>query len=254
MYSRSPIPPPKLVGAKFGFGSHTGQVTPPIAELTLLMPNPTVSVAAVAASPKEEHFTDNKISHATLIYAAAILAGTATSASHSQPPSDLSSILLQRLAQYHDTMGALNAPLRSQLESLGLSALQHETALQALLTVERLAMADVAHASSSTAQPLLGTRDLNNLRTLLSIVFKWGVDPLISNIGHSGGKDDLSFVLSRLRHLVPLQRENENVVSVILMQKHVTELLRGLIVLGWYPSEDDTTVTYQREVSHLLKM
>jgi hypothetical protein len=109
--------------------------------------------------------------------------------------------------------------------------------------------------------PLIGTRDISQLRTLLSIVFKWGTEPLLAYIqvawpaarnAHvpSGSKildvDDASQSYAKLttitRRLLSLLFPRgvhgtipQTLITSTLLNRHVTDLLRPGIALGWVP-------------------
>src|ERR1700729_2723542 len=108
-------------------------------------------------------------------------------------PPDLQGLLVSRLAQYH---AALDDKHDISASTSTLEELQLETAQEALFVVERVQQILTADSSSTSSTsegqnqettngappegaPVIGTRDLAQLRTLLSIAFKWGVEPLL---------------------------------------------------------------------------
>ncbi|KAK0461884.1 armadillo-type protein [Desarmillaria tabescens] len=105
--------------------------------------------------------------------------------------------------------------------------------------------------------PLIGTRDIAQLRTLLSIVFKWGVEPLLSNIivalptPSSSKKVQIAVehTLKDYEHLCQLINEifallfpsglqsrlPQTLITTTVLNRHVTDILKPAIVLGWLP-------------------
>jgi len=109
--------------------------------------------------------------------------------------------------------------------------------------------------------PLIGTRDISQLRTLLSIIFKWGTEPLLAHIqvvwpsrgdnhAQSGSKildvDNASQsyvkLTSMTRRLLSLLFPRgvhgtmpQTLITTTLLNRHTTDFLRPGIVLGWVP-------------------
>lgn len=109
---------------------------------------------------------------------------------------------------------------------------------------------------------MIGTRDMTQLRTLSSIVFKWAVEPLLSRVmsaiptitpaeRHGMGvkiidlttvPEDykhLSSVLTTLLSLILPQGLKASLahtpIAADLVDKHLSDLLKPCIVLGWLP-------------------
>ena len=96
---------------------------------------------------------------------------------------NLRTVLLARLAQYR---AQRELPEREDGE-LSLEQAQEETAQEALSVVEGVQRildqdACLAPEDTSSGEPVIGTRDISQLRTLLSIVFKWGTEPLLARL------------------------------------------------------------------------
>src|SRR5882757_5154850 len=99
---------------------------------------------------------------------------------------DLKNVLVRRLTQYHQALGSSPPSLDTVQDS------QLETAQCALYVVERVqSLLDHPDPSTShherdpTNAPAIGTRDLNTLRTLLSLIFRWGTEPLYTRLSPS---------------------------------------------------------------------
>jgi len=188
--------------------------------------------------------------------------------SHSKASPNLKYVLLSRLSQYHSLLGSA----RTVSESNTLEEVEVTTAKEALYILggvqqilgvkERPQDGGMANGSaktvgSSTEVPLIGTRDLAELRTLLSIIFKWGVDPLLSKVilswpskPASGSKiidltstpadyGLLSSFVSRLMALVfpdgLIEPSPQTHITTIMLNRHMADLLRPCIALGWLP-------------------
>ena len=204
---------------------------------------------------------------ASLLQSGSILAG----ATKSEGKTDLQGVLSSRLSQYYASIG------REIPDDFGtsLEAVQHHTAKEALDVLERVqgivsrsdgegaGRSDSAQKSEKDApQDLLGTRDLAQIRTLLSLVFKWAIEPLLGRISASiptitpGGRrrtevniidltsvpedyELLSSILSRIMKILlpsgvkgPLSPTH---ITSALVDRHLTDLLRPCLVLGWLP-------------------
>ncbi|KAI0939316.1 hypothetical protein AcV5_000773 [Taiwanofungus camphoratus] len=226
-----------------------------------------------------------------------------TGSSQSEAVTNLKEVLQYRLTQYRAFLGLQGIPrhLDSSLEDV-----QLETASEALHTIERLQevwtskLTLPSHATSSRDQTVsrsrtesnpssngdfIGARDLAHIRTLISIIFKWAVEPLLSRVGsaiptkstakrHGGAKiidltgvpsdyETLSLFLTRLMCLIlpggsqgPL---SQTVITVTLLNRHLTDLLRPCIVLGWLPKSMATDSVHTLDdlrplVVHLLSI
>lgn len=180
----------------------------------------------------------------------------------STAPSDLRSSLENRLSRYHARCGTGTVSPSDPLEKIQLI-----TATEALSVVGRIQ--HILGADTLTGQPvdtldadrqplLIGTRDLAELRTLLSIIFKWGIDPLMSRVTSAWpskkapdgpriidlttSSEDytlLSFMASHLMDLLfpgdPSVRIPETLITVSILNRHLMDLLRPCITLGWLP-------------------
>ncbi|KAF9462618.1 hypothetical protein BDZ94DRAFT_1366131 [Collybia nuda] len=171
---------------------------------------------------------------------------------------DLKSSLEHRLTRYYTRVGTGSFPPFASLQKIQLI-----TAIEALSVIRRvqhaLEMATSNDITDSDNQFLLiGTRDLAELRTLLSIIFKWGIDPLMVKVVSAllgenplGGPrvieldtslEDYTLLSSMSSHLVDLlfpsesfTTVSETLISASLLNRHLTDLLRPCITLGWLP-------------------
>jgi hypothetical protein len=189
----------------------------------------------------------------------------------SGPVANLRAVLLMRLAQYRAQRGL---PERDD-GNLTLEQAQEETAQEALLVVEnvqRILDQDAGASPASTIPPhpkedspgevpVIGTRDLSQLRTLLYIIFKWGTEPLLARIQvvwpargstptHPRPKiveaNDAVKSYARLtaltRRLLSLLFPRgvhgtipQTLITTTVLNRHVTDILRPGITLGWVP-------------------
>jgi hypothetical protein len=184
--------------------------------------------------------------------------------SRSSTAHDLKSTLLSRLDRYHNHLFGK----AETLEQNTLEEVELETAKEAINVVERVQnvleihYANDADTSSPSAEISLGTRDLTEIRTLISIVFKWGIDPLLEHIlsawpnkpssiaGANSQIIDLtaapesydllsSIVIRLMRILFPGGMEapiSQTIVSDTLLNRHLTDILRPCLALGWLPT------------------
>ncbi|KAG2128313.1 uncharacterized protein EDB93DRAFT_1109074 [Suillus bovinus] len=173
---------------------------------------------------------------------------------------DLKNVLVRRLTQYHQAFessgpsGSFDTVEDAQLE----------TAQCALHVVERvqslLNLPDLLQEGGLKSAPAIGTRDLGTLRTLMSLIFRWGTEmlytrltPLLSSKPISGTPKiidltntpadyaTLSDLLLRLMGLLfpngPNSTPPQTLISSTLLSSHAVDLLRPSMALGWLPSE-----------------
>ena len=204
-----------------------------------------------------------------LFQAAAILTGPSGSSPEARP-SDLNGILRQRLTDYANILGK-----DAFKDDVDLETLQHHTALEALFLLElihnRLQAPECPGSATGTVtstrsaseinQPLVGTRDIGLIRTLLSILFKWAVEPLLQRIvaaipststskaiarasiidltGLPHDFSAISSVASRLLALVlprgPGAPIAQSAVTAELVNRQLSDLVVPCIVVGWLP-------------------
>ena len=198
----------------------------------------------------------------SLFQAGAILAGS----SKGEGATDLKTVLASRLTQYYQVLGQ-NQP--DGLEDT-LEIVQLRTAQESLSIIERLqgifaqprSTSKQNDAEAHDSPDVIGTRDLANIRTLLSIVFNWAVQPLLARVVAAiptvtpGGRrraavniidlttvpDDyraLSDILTRLIAIV-LPRGvsgsvSPTIVANVFLDRHLVDLLRPCVALGWLP-------------------
>ena len=176
---------------------------------------------------------------------------------------NLNSVLTARLSKYYAERGVPEV----NYDKTDLSAVQLRTAKEALFVVRRvhdaLALAETNQPEKATIQteiPALGTRDVSNLRTLISIVFRWGTDPLLSRVAQnwttsplsnppSAAVIDLTGVPEDYKELCRLTYQllslvlpsghrgqlSQSFIANILLTRHLSDVLKPCITLGWLP-------------------
>ncbi|KAJ6599093.1 hypothetical protein DFH09DRAFT_24467 [Mycena vulgaris] len=165
-----------------------------------------------------------------------IIESASENASH-----DLKSVLKLRLMRYYASL-ELNTTLDG---SQTLQDLELTTATEALNVLEKV------QGILDTEDAAIGTRDLAELRTLVAITFKWGVDPLLSRamlawpsksarpqiIDLTTAPEDyklLCGMMSRLLNLI-LSNDSPTFITTTLLNRHLDQLLRPCIAIGWLP-------------------
>ena len=176
----------------------------------------------------------------------------------------LTSVLSARLSKYYSERGVPEV----EHDKTDLSVVQLQTTEEALFVVRQvhdaLVLAEPNTSEKTTIQtetPTLGTRDVSHLRTLISIVFKWGTDALLSRVVPSltipssqnaqasasivdltrGPEDykglcDLTYQL--LSIVLPSGHRGElsqSFVANLLLARHLGDILKPCVVLGWLP-------------------
>ncbi|KAG5646622.1 hypothetical protein DXG03_002926 [Asterophora parasitica] len=189
--------------------------------------------------------------------------------------SDLKSVLVGRLSRYYARRESAEAiPNHASLEDV-----QFLTAKEALSVVTRVQhIIGIVEEPGSDKAPLIGTRDLAELRTLLSIVFKWGVDPLFTRVmlawpgkttvhGQARIIDlttfpedyaTLSSLISLLLYLVfPDGHEGripQTLITTTILERHAMDLLKPSLTLGWLPKSLSSDLRPVLDVARPLTM
>ena len=172
------------------------------------------------------------------------------------PATNLREVLLARLVQYRAQRGL---PERDHGD-LSLEQAQEETAQEALSVVESVqGMLDQDAYPAPDTSRVIGTRDISQLRTLLSIVFKWGTEPLLGDVQvvwPTKGRTQTQLVdandaprsyerlTTMTRQLLSLLFPRgvhgtlpQTLITSTLLHRHVTDILRPSIALGWVPKD-----------------
>ncbi|KAF9534898.1 hypothetical protein CPB83DRAFT_901829 [Crepidotus variabilis] len=172
-------------------------------------------------------------------------------------------ILKIRLSTYYKRINESEA--LEALENLRTNEdLELQTAQEALVAIQRIqSIVDVAVNENVNEPPPLGTRDLAKLRTLLSLVFKWGVTPLYTKVSQllpgsfnenspkivnlSSGStiqtnyNLLSYFTRSVLGLVFPQgvqgRISQTLITTTILSKHVSDILVPAVTLGWMPEK-----------------
>ncbi|KAJ7228683.1 hypothetical protein GGX14DRAFT_345713 [Mycena pura] len=196
----------------------------------------------------------------TLLAAGLCIIESAERASESH---DLQSVLACRLKRYYAYL-----ELHTIVDaSDSLETLELKTAIEALNTLEGV------HRILDTEDVPIGTRDLAEVRTLLGITFRWGINPVLSKamlawasrkppqpiIDLTTAPEDyklLCLMLSRLLN-ISLLGNSPTFVTTSLLNRHLDQLLRPCIVIGWLPKSltpDATLETIRLMTIRLLEI
>lgn len=228
-----------------------------------------MSTTASAANPP------NLSTLGDVLKAGSIIAGTEAGEKVTNATT-LDEILRQRLAKYESIVSH-----GLKIADLDLAELELLTAKESLWVIEHVQTAllesqtpseapasppsTTTNASQPASPPLLGQRDLAQVRIHLSIAFKWGTELLLNRILPTlpnkrspklppgaqyvdlttACEDYMSLwqMLSRLFNIVSvggpegLNQLSSTVVVTTLVNRHVTDFLRPMICLGWLPDE-----------------
>ena len=209
-----------------------------------------------------------------------------TSSTPSNSP-DLKSVLHGRLLKYYACLESQDGVKGELAESSTLEEMQFLTAKEALSVVQKvhhiLDIDDAKTNGTPDQAPSIGTRDLAQLRTLLSLIFKWGIEPLFNrmalafpviNTANTKSKivdvsqelDDhrvlSEFVTSVFLLIFPrgVQGQiSQTLVTTTILSRHVSDLLNPSIALGWLPeslSSSSFPIIHEMRVFviHLLKL
>ena len=174
---------------------------------------------------------------------------------------NINSVLSTRLSKYYAERGVTEV----SYDKTDLSVVQLQTAKEALFVVRQvddaLVLAETNKPEGSAIQteiPALGTRDVSNLRTLISIAFKWGTDPLLDRVvpnwttaplsktqasatvvdltrGPEDYKELCGLTYQLLSVVLPSGQLSQSFVANLLLTRHLSDILKSCITLGWLP-------------------
>lgn len=172
---------------------------------------------------------------------------------------DLAAVLKGRLTKASDI---LNEPVTQALEEEGadLKKIQYITAMELLRIILKLQDILDQEETQSAGPPLLGTRDIACVKTALSIVMKWGLEPLMTELDiytSEGLKpsidrpsaiidltdkpidlERLPAVLVDFMHLMfkeDMKKIRQSWITSSLLSNYAVDLLTPLLILGWQP-------------------
>jgi hypothetical protein len=195
-----------------------------------------------------------------ILNTAALLVDSSLQKSHT----DLRNVLTSRLVDYHALLNQEYVQVDQSLDGVKL-----DTALRALDVAERLHSLLIARQlcdASACDEPLLGVRDLQRIRSMLSVILRWGVDALLTTERRSEPSKDndnpsnsliahshLLSIASRLTALLVSDVDGRmeaspTIVASTLLEYHTCDLLKLYLVLGWPPdlSASESTPTADR--------
>jgi len=194
-----------------------------------------------------------------------------------KPPTDhanenLRSVLSTRLSKYYTERDIPEVGY----DRTDLSAVQLQTAKEALFVIQQvhdtLTLAETSQSEGGAVQteiPALGTRDVSHLRMLISIVFKWGTDALLDRVvpnwttpalpkvqgsafvvdltrGPEDYKELCDLTYQLLSVMLPSGYRgqlSQSFVANMLLTRHLSDILKPCIVLGWLPKALSTPST-----------
>ncbi|KAG9219333.1 hypothetical protein CCMSSC00406_0001743 [Pleurotus cornucopiae] len=183
-------------------------------------------------------------------------AGSVLVESQPSTQSDLKNILQSRLVRYHERRGTQATTDASD----SLEKLERATALASLDVVEGVQNIIGAERDPDDI-PAIGTRDLAQLRTLISIAIKWGIDPLLAKLKSSWPAkafqasapspkiveisdvaEDFALLSSMTLRFMgllfpsgPQSLLPQTLITTTILSRHVGQILSPCIALGWLP-------------------
>ncbi|KAL5487549.1 hypothetical protein ACEPAI_5657 [Sanghuangporus weigelae] len=201
---------------------------------------------------------------AIALRAGSVISGSNSSENKAANPNGLADILHSRLEQFDTIIDDM-----SRTRSLDLQSLQLDTAYASLYVLERVHSLLVEHEaqhSKDSAVPLpIGSKDMTQIRTHISVVFNWGTELLTSRILPSlpdkpmrvpvippGAQIiDLTAthenytllfnITSRLMSIIlpegPQSPSSTTFVAMTIWSRGFTDLLKACIFLAWLPSD-----------------
>ncbi|KAH8118805.1 hypothetical protein DFH11DRAFT_1569390 [Phellopilus nigrolimitatus] len=202
----------------------------------------------------------------SVLKAGAIISGADATDSKIANPNGLSDVLHARLALFDEIIDGV-----SRHRPLDLPSLKLDTAFASLYVLERVQAiigenersgGSVSPAQKDTA-PLIGSRDMAQLRTHLSLVYNWGTELLLSRIlptlpnkrssklppgaqiiDLTAAFEDYTLLFGMLNRLLAILfpdgaqgRTSQTFVAATILNRGFSDLLRPCICLGWLPSD-----------------
>jgi hypothetical protein len=170
----------------------------------------------------------------------------------------LENLLVGRLQAYLREQGEGSGETRHEWNSL--SDVELATATEALSIVES---ADAILRSDADIS--LGTRDWRTLRTLISLIFKWGTEPLLASVCEIwiAGTNDMKArriveVDTKVKDYQLLSQFTTRIMTLLfpnglkdtlsqtligtgIAERHILDLLRSSLTLGWLPKALSTS-------------
>ncbi|KAG8218849.1 hypothetical protein J3R82DRAFT_4528 [Butyriboletus roseoflavus] len=162
-------------------------------------------------------------------------------------------VLHARLLRFYAALADQPPPIPDH----SLPALQLETARCALYVLHRVQLLldpvpGDPHDGDIQDSPAIGTRDLTVLRTLLTLLFRWGINPLLARLAplwHTRAPSDLSTSLADLTALSALlstlmstlfprgvrTQPPQTLITTTILHRHIPDLLRASMTLAWLP-------------------
>ncbi|KAF5321604.1 hypothetical protein D9619_000281 [Psilocybe cf. subviscida] len=185
----------------------------------------------------------------------AVLLGTGTP---SNPASNLESALRNRLSVYYERIGEEEPSLATQDDVQLVTA---KEAIRVVQRVHRIIDLPAEEDPVSGEGPAIGTRDLGQLRTLMSITLKWAMSPLFQRVSREWPSNqskiiDLTLEVDDYRLLCdltlaflalifpdgPQGRISQTLITTSILSLHVGDLLLPALSLGWLPELQATSV------------
>ncbi|KAL5507792.1 hypothetical protein ACEPAH_5410 [Sanghuangporus vaninii] len=201
---------------------------------------------------------------ATVLRAGSVISGSNSSENKAANPNGLADILHSRLEQFDTIIDDI-----SRTRSLDLQSLQLDTAYASLYVLERvhslLVEHEEQHSKDSAVSLPIGSKDMAQIRTHISVVFNWGTELLTSRILPSlpdkpmrvpaippGAQIiDLTAthenytllfdIATRLLSIIfpegPQGPSSTTFVAMTIWSRGFTDLLKTCIFLAWLPSD-----------------
>ena len=197
----------------------------------------------------------------TVLSAGAVVAASAGS-DDAAPSESLPDVLHGRLVKFD---ALLDPEHESRSRSLELESLKIGTVLASLFVLRCVDTALREQENSGKAdEPLIGTRDLAQLRIHMSLVFRWGVDELLNRIlptlpkrpskarippgaqviDLTAAHEDYELLAQMLvtllrmcRHPSQQEKAPTTLVANVLLMQQFASFLRCCVCLGWLPKD-----------------
>lgn len=166
---------------------------------------------------------------------------------------DLKFILESRLSRYYSSHSQKWIPE----SGTSIRDIQLLTAREALTVIERIQ--NILTIEDDAIVPVIGTRDLNQIRTLLSLVFKWGIEPLLDQVKEawpakstddspsrildiSNISNDYPLLVQLIRRILGLilpagehGKVPQSLITTTLLGRHLVDVLHPALTVGWLP-------------------
>ncbi|KAG9038544.1 hypothetical protein FRB95_000765 [Tulasnella sp. JGI-2019a] len=204
--------------------------------------------------------------------------------------SNMTAVLQSRLHDFNTRLGDIS-PLKSHVESESFTNNPHQAYMERLTADMALWVVTQVQATEIKEQnhdrPTLGTRDLTQMRTLLAILFKWGIQretdrvtehmrasssvvppnvktSIVEIQAEDDAESDRALLQKLTEQIIGLifSLETPSVhgpvhqshITQIIVTRHITPLLKACVLLAWASNSSEKALELRKIIDRLLSL